>query len=236
MVMPARSSTLVVAGIGPVSIITGSTPASAKVWKRARGVRPSSFAFSSLMIEQRRRAVGDLDRVRRGDHAVGLERGLQLGRASPSTSRGGCPRRSRHQLGAVLAVHLDRDDLPVEPALGGRRRGALVRLTEKRSLSSRLMFHFSAISSAEMPCGHEVRVALEHLRPERHAARHERRAHRHPAHVLDARGDHDVVRAGHHALGREVRGLLGGSALAVDRWCRPCSRGSRRRARRCARR
>ena len=39
-----------VAGIGPVSIITGSTPASANVWKRARGFRPSSFAFSSLMI------------------------------------------------------------------------------------------------------------------------------------------------------------------------------------------
>ena len=33
-----------------MSIITGSTPASANVWKRARGVRPSSFAFSSLMI------------------------------------------------------------------------------------------------------------------------------------------------------------------------------------------
>ncbi len=38
-----------VAGIGPVSIITGSTPARANVWKRARGVRPSSLAFSSLM-------------------------------------------------------------------------------------------------------------------------------------------------------------------------------------------
>ena len=33
-----------------MSIITGSTPASANVWKRARGVRPSSFAFSSLMM------------------------------------------------------------------------------------------------------------------------------------------------------------------------------------------
>ena len=36
--------------MGPVSIVTGSTPARAKVWKRARGVRPSSLAFSSLMI------------------------------------------------------------------------------------------------------------------------------------------------------------------------------------------
>ncbi len=38
------------AGMGPVSMVTGSTPARAKVWKRARGVRPSALAFSSLMI------------------------------------------------------------------------------------------------------------------------------------------------------------------------------------------
>ena len=39
-----------VAGIGPVSMVIGSTPATAKAWKRARGVSPSAFAFSSLMI------------------------------------------------------------------------------------------------------------------------------------------------------------------------------------------
>ena len=38
------------AGIGPVSMVMGSTPAKAKAWKRARGVRPSAVAFSSLMI------------------------------------------------------------------------------------------------------------------------------------------------------------------------------------------
>ena len=38
------------AGIGPVSIVTGSAPATAKEWKRARGVRPSSSAFSLLMM------------------------------------------------------------------------------------------------------------------------------------------------------------------------------------------
>ncbi len=42
--------TFSVAGIGPVNIVTGSTPASAKLWKRALGVRPSSSAFSELMI------------------------------------------------------------------------------------------------------------------------------------------------------------------------------------------
>ena len=36
-------------------------------------------------------------------------------------------------------------------------------------------------------------------------------------HVLDAGGDDDVVRAGHHALRGEVRRLLRRTALAVDR-------------------
>ena len=40
---------LVVAGIGPFSIVTGSVPATAKLWNRARGRRPSSSAFSALM-------------------------------------------------------------------------------------------------------------------------------------------------------------------------------------------
>ena len=44
-----------------------------------------------------------------------------------------------------------------------------------------------------------------------------RRAHRNPRHHLDTAGDHDVVGAGDHALGGEVRGLLAGSALPVDR-------------------
>ena len=47
--MPLRSSSLRVAGIGPVSIITGSTPT--VVWSTifARGVTPSSAAFSALI-------------------------------------------------------------------------------------------------------------------------------------------------------------------------------------------
>ena len=45
--MPLRSSSLRVAGIGPVSMITGSTPT--VVWStiRARGLRPSAFAVSA---------------------------------------------------------------------------------------------------------------------------------------------------------------------------------------------
>ena len=44
--IPLRSSSLRVAGIGPVSMITGSTPT--VVWStiRARGLSPSASAFS----------------------------------------------------------------------------------------------------------------------------------------------------------------------------------------------
>ena len=40
IVILAFSSTVRVAGMGPVSIVTGSTPAREKAWKRARGVSP----------------------------------------------------------------------------------------------------------------------------------------------------------------------------------------------------
>ena len=60
-----------------------------------------------------------------------------------------------------------------------------------------------------------VGVALRH-RAERVAARQYARAHRHPAHRLDTRGDDDVVRAGDHTLGGEADRLLAASALAVD--------------------
>ena len=65
--------------MGPVSIMTGSTPARAKVWNRARGVRPSALAFSSLMISTAA-APSVIWRAVAGGHlAVGLERGLELG-------------------------------------------------------------------------------------------------------------------------------------------------------------
>ena len=61
----ARSSTVVVAGIGPVSIVTGSTPASAKAWKRARGRRPEGVRLLLAHDQHGRGAVGDLRRVAR---------------------------------------------------------------------------------------------------------------------------------------------------------------------------
>ena len=47
---PVRSRIRRVAGIGPVSIMSGSSPTTANAWNRARGVSPSSTAFSSLMM------------------------------------------------------------------------------------------------------------------------------------------------------------------------------------------
>jgi hypothetical protein len=47
---PVLARILRVAGMGPVSMISGSEPVTAKAWNRARGVRPRAPAFSSLMI------------------------------------------------------------------------------------------------------------------------------------------------------------------------------------------
>ena len=46
---PAFLRTLAVAGIGPSSIRVGSVPTAAVATMRARGLRPSSFAFSALI-------------------------------------------------------------------------------------------------------------------------------------------------------------------------------------------
>src|SRR5450759_4022592 len=56
---PERASAFAVAGIGPVRMVTGSTPASAKVWNRAIGVSPSSRAFS-LVITCRAAAPSEI--------------------------------------------------------------------------------------------------------------------------------------------------------------------------------
>ena len=46
IVSPACLRTFSVAGIGPFSMVSGSTPTSVVATMRARGLRPSSFAFS----------------------------------------------------------------------------------------------------------------------------------------------------------------------------------------------
>ncbi len=46
---PERASTFAVAGIGAVSMTTGSSPAITVVWMRTSGRRPSSRAFSEVV-------------------------------------------------------------------------------------------------------------------------------------------------------------------------------------------
>ena len=50
MLSPDFARIFLVAGIGAVSMNTGSSPATANEWNRARGVSPSFDAISSLMI------------------------------------------------------------------------------------------------------------------------------------------------------------------------------------------
>ena len=47
---PLLASAFAVAGIGAVSMMTGSSPATTAVCTRASGVRPSSAAFSLVVI------------------------------------------------------------------------------------------------------------------------------------------------------------------------------------------
>ena len=88
---PLRCSAFAVAGIGAVSMMTGSSPASTAVWTRAIGVRPSSRGLLAGGHQQGGGAVGDLAGVAGGDHAVAalnavLQRAQRLhGAAAPDT-------------------------------------------------------------------------------------------------------------------------------------------------------
>ena len=77
------------------------------------------------------------------------------------------------------------------------------------------------------PLRDEAGEARAHRRAERVGAL-PGRAHRHPAHRLDAGRDHQVVGAGHDALHGEVDRLLAGAALALDRGGRHVHREARR--------
>ena len=201
-----------------VSISRGSAPASAKSTKRARGVSPSSSARSSLMISTAAAPSVICDELpavtrpplgRRGTPArAATSVSTSVSRTpssrvtgSPSARRPATisprsgPRRPPARASAGLAaerVHLVAVDRPlVGDQLGRdalRHQPALVGVARAEPRAERV---------AVLAVGH-------------------RRAHRHPGHHLDTAGDDDVVRAGDHALGREVRGLLARPALAVD--------------------
>ena len=50
MLRPVRARIFSVAGMGPVSMYSGSSPTTENEVKRARGVRPNAFAFSADMM------------------------------------------------------------------------------------------------------------------------------------------------------------------------------------------
>ena len=52
MLSPARASALRVAGMGALSMMTGSSPARTAVWTRTIGVRPRRFALSVVVIKK----------------------------------------------------------------------------------------------------------------------------------------------------------------------------------------
>ena len=141
-----------VAGIGPVNISTGSTPASANVWNRARGLRPSWFAFSSLMISTAAAPSVICDEFAAVITPSGLNAGLSC--ASFSSDVSGRMPSSRltisvpDSVGTVIGS-ISRSNRPSSVARAARRCDS----TENASFCSREMPHFSEIISAEMPCG-----------------------------------------------------------------------------------
>ena len=71
-VRPARSSTLRVAGVGPVSMMTGSAPLVAVATMRARGVRPCDLPAAFAADQHQRGAVDDAGAVAAGVDVVDL--------------------------------------------------------------------------------------------------------------------------------------------------------------------
>jgi hypothetical protein len=145
--------------MGPVSIITGSTPARAMAWKRARGRRPSWLAFSSLMI----RAAEAPSVIWLLLPAVTLPSGLNAGLRLASVSR----LLSRMPSSAVTSSSLS-DTAPLSLSRWIERtatisfskrpssRATAARCWLRRAKASRSWRdrpHLSAIISAEMPWG-----------------------------------------------------------------------------------
>ena len=163
-----------------MSIITGSTPASANVWNRARGVRPSSLAFSSLMISSAAEPSVICDEFAAVTTPSGLKAGFSL--ASVSIDESGRMPSSVRMVSLPSSVvmsigTISRSKRPSAVAL----RGPPVRLDREAVVVLTADVPLLGDQLGRDALRHEVRVALEHLRAERHAAGDDRRAHRHAA-------------------------------------------------------
>ena len=145
-----RSSSLRTAGIGPIPITRGSTPATAEPTNAPSGSTPSSRAFSSLAITSA--AAPSLIPLALPAVTVpsGAERGLQL------------RERLRSRLGPRMLVDgdlADGDELVVEAPGRVRRRPALLRAQRERVLI--LARHAPALGDVLARLAH--RLEREHL-------------------------------------------------------------------------
>ncbi len=130
-------------------MITGSTPT--VIWStiRARGFRPSSSAFSRAISSTAAAPSEICDEL----PAVILPSSLKAGFSAASVSSVGAG--TDALVGDVgVAVDRERDDLALEAALLGRLvRELRASARASSSSSERGISHWSAIISAEMPCG-----------------------------------------------------------------------------------
>ena len=155
---PVCASTLRVRGIGPFSMVTGSTPTSVVATMRARGFRPSALralaATRAAPPRRRRTPATTCPRCARRP-----ARRPSAARASRARSRAG-PRRARRVCVSPVGLPsasstgaVDRDDLarrsgpPPTPAIAS----CWLR-SPKRSVSSRVMPYSFAIISAPWNC------------------------------------------------------------------------------------
>ena len=150
--MLLRSSSFLVAGIGPVSMITGSTPT--VVWSRirARGLRPYSSAFSRVIS----RTAAAPSEIWLELPAVTLPSGLNAGFRLASVSR----LVSGRMPWSVTTVSSEPFILTCIGTISRSKRPSSVALcafwwerSPSSSSSERGISHLSAIISAEMPCG-----------------------------------------------------------------------------------
>ncbi len=142
------------AGMGPVSMVTGSTPARAKAWNRARGVRPRALAFSSLMMRTAAAPSVICDELPAVTLPSGLKAGFRLARTSAVVSG-----RIPSSVAMTSLVAAPSSSLTASGRISrSKRPSAVARAAScwlrapKASRSWRDRSHWSAIISAEMPC------------------------------------------------------------------------------------
>ena len=139
---PALSSAFWVAGIGPVSIMIGSTPAMTPVWKRTSGVSPSSAAFSLVITN----SAADPSEICEALPAV---------TTPPSTKGVGNPANfSTEDPGRIPWSAVTPATSTISSAKSPSAVALAARSWDSTAISSRYVrdrFHFSAIISADTP-------------------------------------------------------------------------------------